>query len=98
MPDDGDNARLGSPRSSPWPGGRPGLFPLRRCGRLVDTGLQAIGSLAGTLPRASFCLSSVTASVCDWALLAVMLPVQPINAFGKHQPMPRNVFERLFEV
>jgi len=30
--------------------------------------------------------------------LAVMLPVQPINSFGKRQPMSRNVFVRLFEV
>jgi hypothetical protein len=28
-------------------------------------------------------------------LLAAMLPVEPFNTFGKGQPMPRNVFERL---
>jgi hypothetical protein len=26
-----------------------------------------------------------------------MLPVEPLNSFGKRQPMPRNVFERFFE-
>jgi hypothetical protein len=47
---------------------------------------------------ASLCFSSdSTASVCDGVLLAVMLPVSPINTFGKRQPMSRNVFERLFE-
>jgi hypothetical protein len=51
MPDDGDDAQLGSPRVSPWPVGRPALFRLRRCGRRVDTGLQAIGSLVGILPQ-----------------------------------------------
>jgi hypothetical protein len=34
---------------------------------------------------------------CDRVLLAVMLPVEPLNSFGKRQPMPRNVFERFFE-
>jgi hypothetical protein len=59
MRDEANNARLGSPRFSPWPAGRPGLFPLRPCGRLVGTGLQAIGSLVGTLPGVPFCGSSV---------------------------------------
>jgi hypothetical protein len=30
-------------------------------------------------------------------LLAVMLPLYPILSSGKHQPMSRNVFERLSE-
>jgi hypothetical protein len=83
-----EDARLGSPRVSPWRAGRPVLVPLRPCRQLGDTGLQAIGSLVGTLPGAPFCAGPVdnpeglfhvasgsTGSVCDWVLLAVMLPV-----------------------
>jgi hypothetical protein len=50
-----EDARLGSPRFSPWPAGRPALLGLRPCWRLFDTDLQAIDSLVGTLPGASFC-------------------------------------------
>jgi len=36
---------------------------------------------------------------CIWsgAVLTVMLPVEPLDSFGKRQPMSRNVFERFFD-
>jgi len=49
------------------------------------------------LSRNRLMVSTDTGSVCHRLLLAVMMPVQPINSFGKRQPMSRNVFERLFE-
>jgi hypothetical protein len=55
MPDDGDNARLGTPKFSLFPAARPALLLMRPCRRHFDIGLQAIGSLVGTLPGASFC-------------------------------------------
>ena len=53
MPDDGDNARQGSPKFSPCSADQPALLSLRQCGRLADIGLQVVGSLVGTLRGAS---------------------------------------------
>jgi hypothetical protein len=93
MPDEGGNAWLGSPRFLPWPAGRPVLFPLRRSGRPDDTGLQAIGSLVGTLggsfcgcpvgnPEGLFLLPSGPTAYSNFSAAASLAPSSP---FGTSQ-------------
>jgi hypothetical protein len=64
-----EDGRLETPTFSPWPAGWPALFRLRPCGRLVDTGLQAIGSIPGSFSFSLRKASSSTGS-CDRILLA----------------------------
>jgi hypothetical protein len=59
--------------------------------RFLGLSLRTVGNLPLSF-SALLCGSSVLVR-----LLAVMLPVKPINSFGKRQPMSRNVFELLFE-
>jgi hypothetical protein len=90
MPDEGGNAWLGSPRFLPWPAGRPVLFPLRRSGRPDDTGLQAIGSLVGTLggsfcgcpvgnPEGLFLLPSGPTAYSNFSAAASLAPSSPFG-------------------
>jgi hypothetical protein len=67
------------------------LGPLPPGMRLLGLSLRALGNLSLVFP-ALVCDSSNL--VCS---LIFMLPLQPIFSLGQHQPMSRNVFERLFE-
>jgi hypothetical protein len=90
MRDDGENGRLGSPIFLPWPAARPAAFRLSPGMRLLGLSLRALGNLSLVFP----------ALVCDSSYLVcslIFMLLQPIFSLGKHQPMSRNVFERLFE-
>ena len=89
-----EDARLGTPTFLLSSAGRPVLLQLRPCGRLVDTG-----------PRGSVELRALFLCVWHRVLLVPMNgfcwpaipPFEPLNSFGKRQPMSPNIFDRLSE-